>query len=300
MSFETQLLQYIIAGLTLGSIYAIVAMGYSMIYNATKVINFAQGEFVMLGGLITIFLHSKLHIALIPCIILTTLLVTFIGILIERFTIAPANVGGQDREKVVVILIMITIGVSEFLKGGAMLLWGKDPLGLPAFSGEKPIVFLKATFNPQIIWVVGITLLVVIIIKFFLSHTLLGKAMRGSSDNQTLARLMGIDIRLMSMASFALSAASGAIGGILITPMTLMTYDGGLMLGLKGFCAGVIGGFGNVLGAIVGGFVLVLLETLGAGLISSSYKDAIAFLSLLLILRFKPTGILGAKAILRA
>jgi branched-chain amino acid transport system permease protein len=300
MSFGTQLLQYVIAGLTLGSIYAIVALGFAMIYNATKVINFAQGEFVMLGGLITIFLYSKLHLPLIPCIPVAILVVTFIGILMERFTIAPANVGGQEREKVVVLMIMITIGVSEFLKGGAMLLWGKDPLGLPAFSGEKPVVLLKATFNPQIIWVVGITLLVVILIRFFLSRTLLGKAMRGCSDNETLARLMGIDVKWMSMASFALSAASGSIGGILITPMTLMTFDGGLMLGLKGFCAGVIGGFGNVFGAIVGGFVLGLLETLGAGLISSSYKDAIAFLSLLLILRFKPTGILGAKAILKA
>lgn len=300
MAFETQLLQYVIAGLTLGSVYAIVALGYSMVYNATKVINFAQGEFVMLGGLVTIFLYGKLHLPLLLCILLTIPIVSFIGILIERLTIAPANVGGQDREKVVVILIMITIGVSEFLKGGAMLLWGKDPLGLPAFSGEKPVVLLKATFNPQILWVIGITLLMVIIIRFFLTHTILGKAMRGSSDNQILARLMGIDIKLMSMASFALSAASGSMGGILITPMTLMSYDGGLMLGLKGFCAGVIGGFGNVTGAIVGGFVLGLLETLGAGLISSSYKDAIAFLTLLLILRFKPTGILGAKAILRA
>jgi branched-chain amino acid transport system permease protein len=300
MAFETQLLQYVIAGLTLGSVYAIVALGYSMVYNATKVINFAQGEFVMLGGLVTIFLYSKLHLPLLLCILVTIPIVSFIGILIERLTIAPVNVGGQDREKVVVILIMITIGVSEFLKGGAMLLWGKDPLGLPAFSGEKPVVLLKATFNPQILWVIGITLLMVIIIRFFLTHTILGKAMRGSSDNQILARLMGIDIKLMSMASFALSAASGSMGGILITPMTLMSYDGGLMLGLKGFCAGVIGGFGNVTGAIVGGFVLGLLETLGAGLISSSYKDAIAFLTLLLILRFKPTGILGAKAILRA
>jgi len=300
VAFETQLLQYVIAGLTLGSVYAIVALGYSMVYNATKVINFAQGEFVMLGGLVTIFLYSKLHLPLLLCILVTIPIVSFIGILIERLTIAPANVGGQDREKVVVILIMITIGVSEFLRGGAMLLWGKDPLGLPAFSGEKPVVLLKATFNPQILWVIGITLLMVIIIRFFLTHTILGKAMRGSSDNQILARLMGIDIKLMSMASFALSAASGSMGGILITPMTLMSYDGGLMLGLKGFCAGVIGGFGNVTGAIVGGFVLGLLETLGAGLISSSYKDAIAFLTLLLILRFKPTGILGAKAILRA
>ena len=300
MAFETQLLQYVIAGLTLGSVYAIVALGYSMVYNATKVINFAQGEFVMLGGLVTIFLYSKLHLPLLLCVLVTIPIVSFIGILIERLTIAPANVGGQDREKVVVILIMITIGVSEFLRGGAMLLWGKDPLGLPAFSGEKPVVLLKATFNPQILWVIGITLLMVIIIRFFLTHTILGKAMRGSSDNQILARLMGIDIKLMSMASFALSAASGSMGGILITPMTLMSYDGGLMLGLKGFCAGVIGGFGNVTGAIVGGFVLGLLETLGAGLISSSYKDAIAFLTLLLILRFKPTGILGAKAILRA
>jgi branched-chain amino acid transport system permease protein len=270
-----------------------------MVYNASKVINFAQGEFVMLGGLVTIFLYGKIHLPLILSMMATTVIVTFIGILIERFTIAPANVGGMDREKVVVILIMITIGVSEFLKGGAMLLWGKDPLGLPTFSGEKPIVFWKVSFNPQIIWVVGITLLVVILIKFFLSHTLLGKAMRGCSDNQTLARLMGIDIKWMSMVSFALSAASGSVGGILITPITLMTFDGGLMLGLKGFCAGVIGGFGNVLGSIVGGFVLGLLESLGAGLISSSYKDAIAFLILLLILRFRPTGILGAKTITR-
>lgn len=299
MSFETQLLQYFIAGLTVGSIYAIVALGFAMVYNATKVINFAQGEFVMLGGMVTIFLYGNLHLPLIPCIILSILVVTLIGILIERFTIAPANVG-QEREKVVVLLIMITIGASEFLKGAAMLLWGKDPLGLPTFSGQKPIVLWEAYFNPQIIWVVGITLLVVIFVRFFLTHTLLGKAMRGCSDNQTLARLMGIDIKLMSMASFALSAASGSIGGIIITPMTLMTFDGGLMLGLKGFCAGVIGGFGNVYGAIVGGFVLGLLESLGAGLISSSYKDAIAFLCLLLILRFKPTGILGAKTILRA
>jgi len=246
------MLQYIIAGLTLGSIYAIAAMGFAMIYNATKVINFAQGEFVMLGGMVTIFLYKNLHLPLVLCIIPTTLIVTLIGILLERLAVAPANVGGQDREKVIVLLIMVTIGASEFLKGGAMLLWGKDPLGLPTFSGEKPIILLKASFNPQIIWVVGITLLVVIFIRFFLSHTLLGKAMRGCSDNQTLARLMGIDIKLMSMASFALSAASGSIGGILITPMTLMTYDGGLMLGLKGFCAGVIGGFGNVFGAVVG------------------------------------------------
>jgi len=299
MSFETQLLQYFIAGLTVGSIYAIVALGFAMVYNATKVINFAQGEFVMLGGMVTIFLYGNLHLPLIPSVILSILVVTLIGILIERFTIAPANVG-QEREKVVVLLIMITIGASEFLKGAAMLLWGKDPLGLPTFSGEEPIVLWNAYFNPQIIWVVGITLLVVIFVRFFLTHTLLGKAMRGCSDNQTMARLMGIDIKLMSMASFALSAASGSIGGIIITPMTLMTFDGGLMLGLKGFCAGVIGGFGNVYGAIVGGFVLGLLESLGAGLISSSYKDAIAFLCLLLILRFKPTGILGAKTILRA
>jgi branched-chain amino acid transport system permease protein len=124
--------------------------------------------------------------------------------------------------------------------------------------------------------------------------------MRACSDNPTFASLIGIDTKLMLIASFALSAASGAIGGVLVTPITLMTFDGGLMFGLKGFCAGVIGGFGNVFGAVVGGFVLGLLESLGAGLISSSYKDAIAFLSLLLILRFKPTGILGVKAILRA
>jgi branched-chain amino acid transport system permease protein len=299
MPFETQLLQYIASGLTVGSVYAVVAMGFVMIFNATGVINFAQGEFVMLGGMVAIFLFKNLHVPLVLCFFLSVLTVSLVGILLERLAVTPANVG-QEREKVIVILIMITIGAAEFLKGVAMLLWGKDPLGFPAFSGEKPIVVLRAYLNPQIIWVIGITLLVVGFIRFFFSYTLLGKAMRASSDNQTLARLLGVDIKLMAMASFALSAASGAMAGVLITPITFMTFDGGLMLAVKGFCAAVIGGFGNVFGAVLGGFVLGLLESVGAGLISSGYKDAIALLSFLLILRFKPTGILGAKAILRA
>jgi branched-chain amino acid transport system permease protein len=220
-----------------------------------------------------------------------------IGILLERLAITPQNVAsvGVEREKVLVTLILITIGAAEFIKGGVMLLWGKEPLGIPPIYGEKPIVLWGAYINPQVIWVIIITLSVLVLIQFFLFYTLSGKAMRASSDNQIYARLVGIDSDIMAMSSFALSAASGAIAGFVITPITFMEYDGGLMFALKGFCGAVIGGFGNVIGAIIGGFILGILESLGAGLISSGYKDAIAFIVLILILRLKPSGILGAK-----
>ncbi|MHB0975959.1 MAG: branched-chain amino acid ABC transporter permease [Candidatus Aquicultorales bacterium] len=279
-----QLLQFILSGLVSGSIYALVALGFTLIYNSTQVINFAQGEFVMFGGLFAVtFTQMGLPIPLV--ILFSVLAVTVIGIMFERLAINPIKNGS------VVTLIIVTIGASIISKSVAMIAWGRDPLTIPAFSGEKPIKLLEATITPQALWVVAATLFVVIIMQFFYRYTMAGKAMKACSVNRTAARLLGIKASTVVMYSFALSAAVGAVAGVLITPIAMMGFTSGAGFGLKGFAGAVLGGLGNPIGAVAGGLTLGLLESLSTGLISSGYKDAIAFLILLLVLFVRPSGI---------
>jgi branched-chain amino acid transport system permease protein len=176
-----------------------------------------------------------------------------------------------------------------------MFVWGKNAY-LPApFSGEKPIPVLGATILPQGFWVFGITIVAVVALQLFYRFTLAGKAMLACAVNRTAARLMGISVENMVMLSFVLSGMLGAVAGIIIAPITLTRYDVGLMLGLKGFCACILGGLGSSAGAVAGGIILGVVEALGAGLISSNYKDAIAFLILLLMLFLRPQGLLPLK-----
>jgi branched-chain amino acid transport system permease protein len=200
-----------------------------------------------------------------------------------------------QREKQVLNLIILTLGWSIFLKGSAMLSWGKDSYDLPSFSGSEPIHFWKVTLLPQALWIIGVGILVSIGLRLFFNYSLTGRAMKACSFDRVSARLVGIDDDWMVLMSFALAATTGAIAGIIITPITLMAYDQGGMLGLKGFCATFLGGLGNLYGSIIGGLLLGILESLGAGLISSGYKDAIAFMVFLIILFFKPSGLLGLK-----
>ncbi len=263
-----------------------VAFGFDIIYNATDIINFAQGEFVMLGGVITVSLRAA-HLPMPIAFVLAVLLATIIGMIFERLAIHPL------KNASVITLIIITIGASIFIRGVAMLIWGKNALPLPPFSSDEPIRLGGATILPQSLWVLGISVIVVLALRFFFDHTIWGKAMRACAMNKRAARLVGISVPRMVLLSFALSAALGAIAGIIIAPISFTGYDVGMMLGLKGFCAAIIGGLGNSLGAVVGGIVLGILESLGAGLISSGYKDAIAFLILLVVLFIKPSGIMG-------
>jgi len=166
-------------------------------------------------------------------------------------------------------------------------------MGLPPFSGETPINFAGATLMPQNLWIFGITLISVIGLHFFFNRTRLGKAMRATACNPRAASLMGVNVNSMVLLSFALSGALGAIAGIIIVPITTLSFDIGVMLGLKGFAAAVLGGYGNSLGAVLGGLLLGVLESVGAGVISSTYKDVIAFGILLLVLFIKPSGLLG-------
>jgi len=287
MTFSIQIFQFLLSGLTTGSTYALIAIGFSLIHNATGIVNFAQGEFVMLGGMFMITFYSFLKIPLLPAFFLTTFSVAAVGLLLEQGPIRRA------KSKEILILVMITVGASIFIKGLSMILWGKNPMTLPPFSGEAPLVFWGAAVMPQSIWIFGITVSVVLALNYFFQGTLTGKAMRAVAASRRSAVLTGIPVDRLILLSFTLSGALGAVAGIILTPITTTSYDGGVMLGLKGFSAAILGGYGSMPGAVVGGLLLGVLESLAAGLISSEYKDALAFLILLTVLFFKPNGILG-------
>jgi branched-chain amino acid transport system permease protein len=275
------------AGITNGSIYALIALGFCLIQNATGIVNFAQGELVMLGAMLVIFLHNGLQVPLWLCFPVAVAAVAAVGVALYE---GPVRL---SRNRDILTLVMITVGASIALRGGSMMLWGKSSHILPAIGGDSPVIFLNAAILPQSLWIMGLSVLVLLCLYFFFHGTLLGKAMRAVSDNQLGALLIGISARRLVALAFALSGALGALAGILVTPITSMSYDGGLMLGLKGFSAAILGGYGSAVGAVAGGLLLGLLESLGAGLISSAYKDAIAFLLLLGILFARPAGLFG-------
>ncbi len=291
ITFATQLLQYFITGLTLGSIYAMVALGFIIIYNVTEIINFAQGEFVVLGGLVMVAFSVSVGLPLFIAFPVTVALVMLVGILLDRLAIRPI------RKPSVLTLIIATIAASILLKGTAMVIWGKDPFDLQAFSGRDPISFFGAIIQPQYLWVIGFLILITIGLSFFFNKTIIGKAMRACADNPDAASLVGINTKNMILLSFALSAAIGAIAGITVTPIALMEYDRGVALAIKGFGAAILGGLGSFPGAILGGLIMGTIESFGAGLISSAYKDAFALIVLLAVLFFKPSGLLGSSEI---
>lgn len=280
-------LQYLLSGLSTGAIYALIGIGFSIIYNATGIINFAQGEFVMLGGMLTLTLLTTLNLPLWAAIPLAVVLATLAGLLFERLAIRPL------RNASPISMVIITIGGSILIRGLAMLIWDKDTHAIPAFSGEEPLVVAGATILPQHLWILGITVVLISLNKWFFYHTISGKAMRACSYNPRAAGLVGIDVRRMILFSFVISAAMGALAGIIVAPLTMTAYDVGVMLGLKGFCAAIIGGMSSGLPTVIGGLLLGVLESFGAGLISSGYKDAIAFIILLLILFIRPQGLFG-------
>ena len=281
-------LQFVASGLTAGAIYALVALGFTIVFNASGAINFAQGEFVMVGGMSAATLVAA-GVPLPLAVLLAIAAAIVVALIIERVAISPARHAGT------VTLIIITIGVSLFLRGLAQLVWGKGVFRLPAFSGDEPIALAGATIMPQSLWVLGGAAVSVLALRFFYGSTLAGKAMLATSFNRLAAQLVGINTRAVLFASFGLAALLGAVGGVLIAPIAFTSYDAGIMLGLKGFAAAMLCGLGSFAGAVLGGLVLGLLEGLGAGFVSSAYKDAIAFVVILAVLFFLPGGFLGAR-----
>ncbi len=283
-----QFLQFLFSGVTVGAIYALAALGFTLIYNASNVINFAQGEFIMLGGMLTVyFIGDGMPVPL--AIALAILIPAVVGVLLEKLAIEPA------RDADVVSLIIITIGASLVIRGVIQIWLGKGAHTFPAFSGSEPIALAGATLLPQSLWVIGVTGLIVVLLWLFFSRSLAGKAILATSYNPLAAQLVGINTGWVLLVSYALSAAMGAVGGVLLTPITMTSYDVGIMLGLKGFVAAVVGGLGSGLGAVVGGLLVGIVEAMAAGYISSAYKDAVPFLLIFVILFFMPRGLFGAR-----
>ena len=281
-----ELLQFVFSGLTVGAIYALVALGFTLIYKASDIINFAQGEFVMLGGMITVF-AALAGMPLPVAALLAVVATTAIGLALHRFAVAPA------RGATPVALIMITIGASIFLRGVAQIVFDKRFHSLPSLFGGDPIKFGGAAILPQSLVVLASATVIVVVLWLFIDRTMLGKAVIATAANRLAARLIGVDTRSIVDFSFAVSAAIGAIAGILITPIALTSYDAGTLLALKGFAAAMLGGIGSALGAVLGGLILGMLEAFSAGYLSSKYKDAVAFLVILAVLFAMPQGLLG-------
>jgi len=287
MELSDQIAQYLVSGLSTGAIYALIGIGFAIIYNSTEIINFAQGELVMLGGMFTLFFLNTLHLPLPLAILLAVVAATTAGVLFERLAIRPL------KSPTPLALVIITIGGSILIRGLTMMIGGKDTHAIPSFSGSEPILIGSATILPQHLWIFSLTALAITLNKFFFQYTITGKAMRACAGNRRAAGLVGIDVKKMVLYSFAISSALGSLAGIIVAPLTMTSYDVGVMLGLKGFCAAIIGGLSGGIGTVLGGLLLGVLESLGAGLISSGYKDAIAFIILLLILFIRPQGLFG-------
>jgi len=246
----------------------------------------------MLGGMVTVFAFAAgVPLPLAALLAIAVAVVT--GLLLHRFAIEPA------RGASAVTLIIITIGASILIRGLAQIVFDRQFHSLPAFSGEEPIRVLGASILPQSLWVLGGAAAIVAVLWLVMERTLLGKAVRATAANRLAARLVGIDTTLVLAFAFGISGAIGAMAGILITPITLTSVTVGTLLALKGFAAAMLGGMGNPVGAVVGGLALGLLESLAAGFISSTYKDAVAFLVILAVLFVLPQGLLGRRGVER-
>lgn len=288
----SEFFQFSFSGITLGAIYALVALGFTLIYNASHVINFAQGEFLMIGGMGTVVLMdagAPIYLAIPGAIVMAGIA----GVLLHKLAIAPA------KNANVVTLIIITIGASIFLRGLAQIFWGKDYHALPAFSDTESLSVGGAVLLTQSLWILGIAAVLVTALGLFFTRTPLGKALLATSMNKDAASMVGIKTGAILTLAFGIAAVLGAVAGVIVAPITFTAYDIGIMLGLKGFIAAAIGGLGSSTGAILGGLLLGLAEAYTAGYISSDYKDAVPFVLILVILFFLPNGLLGSRAVER-
>lgn len=281
--------QYVFAGLTYGIIYAIVAIGFNIIYNTTGIINFAQGEFVMLGGMLAVSFQKTLPLPL--AIVMAVLITMAVGALIEIVFIR-----WLDRPSVL-RMIIITIGISILSREAALHIWGESVRSLPYFVGNEisAVAILGARVSPQVLWVMGVCTVMVVALSLFFRYTLTGQKMQACAANRRAATLCGINARNMVTLSFMLSAGIGALAGCVMSPITYTSYDIGPDLAIKGFTVAIMGGLGNSMAAVAAGLLLGLIEAFSISVLPLAFKDAIAIGILLLILFARPHGLFGRK-----
>ncbi len=280
--------QFVLSGLSSGAIYALIALGFGVVENATGIVNFAQGEFIVFGAFVlSSLLHAHLPYPL--SLSLALLSAAFLGLALERLIL------NQARSRETLILVFITVGASIFLRGLIKEIWGKRPLTLPPLFGEEPLQIFGLIMDTQNLGLLSTALVTFLLLHLFFRYTLWGKAMRAVAIDPLAAALMGIPVSWVVAGSFFLAGALGGLAGVLIAPVSPLSFDSGVVIGLKGFSAAVLGGYGNFAGALLGGLLLGLLESLSAYFVSSSYKNILAFALLVLVLIFRPEGLLGKR-----
>jgi branched-chain amino acid transport system permease protein len=287
MGEYSYLVQFLFSGLTTGSIYALMAVSLVIVYKVSQLICFAQGEFFVIGALTMTTLVSK-GVPMPLSFVLSVLIATVLGAAVERVLIRPIQDAGTGA------LIVMTVAISMTLRGLSLVIWGKESHVLKPFTAGDPILILGATLLPQVLWIIGITGLALFVIWFFLEKTTLGVAMRACSENRLGASLMGISTQKAALLSWAWGAAIGALAGMAVAPLLFMQYGSGVMPMVKGFIAMSIGGLASIVGAVVAGYLLGIVEAYTVGLISSQFSDPIVFAILIVILIFRPNGLFGA------
>lgn len=286
---SAQIVQYCLSGITVGSIYAIVAIGFNIIYNTTGIINFAQGEFVVIGAMTGVTLAQWMPLP--AAIVLAVLLTAGVGALVEILFIR------RIKRPTVLRLVIVTIGVSILLRAVALHVWDEKVRALPFFTGNESssLAVLGAHISPQVLWVLGTCAVIVAGLSLFFRRTAPGRAMRACAANRTAAQLCGIRVRRMVTLSFMLSAATGALAGCVISPLTQTQYDMGAPLAIKGFTVAILGGLGNSPAAVAAGLLLGLLEAFSISVLPVAYQDAIAIAVLLMVLVLRPSGLFGSR-----
>lgn len=288
MDWSTNL-QMVAAGLAMGSIYALVALGFVLIFNAVNVVNFAQGEFAMVPAFVAVWLLSSLNIPFVLTCVITVVFMGVFGIVFQRIAYYPL------RNRSFLPVVISTIGVGIFLKNAAQMIFGAEPLSMPRPTSATAVNMLGVLVDPQYIVIIICTLILLGFQYFFFEKTLLGKKMLATAQDKEMARLLGIRVATMIAITFAYSSILGAAAGILLGPIFFVTKDMGAMIGLKAFCSAIVGGFGSVPGAIAGGLFLGVIEVFAAYYVSTAYRDAFAFIILILVLLLRPQGFFGEK-----
>ncbi|MCM1145634.1 MAG: branched-chain amino acid ABC transporter permease [Blautia sp.] len=284
------MLNYLINGISLGSVYAIIALGYTMVYGIAKMLNFAHGDVIMIGGYISFCATSYLGLPIIPSVLLSVFVCTVLGIVIERLAYKPL------RSATSLAVLITAIGVSYFLQNVALLIWTSNPKAYPNMVPLQPLVIGDLQISAVALVTIVACIVIMLVLTLFTNKTKLGKAMRAVSEDKEAAQLMGINVDATISLTFAIGSGLAAIAGVLLCSAypTLMPTTGA-MPGIKAFTAAVFGGIGSIPGAMIGGILLGIIEIFGKAYISTQLSDAIVFSVLILILLVKPTGLLGKK-----
>lgn len=286
------MLQLLVSGLAIGAVYALVALGYNAIFRTSQVVNFAQGELLMIAALLAVGLYTWYGASVWLAFPVAIICAILIGLLVERLAVRPL----QDKGAGAVGWIVTTLGAGITIRAGAFLLWGTRDAPMPKYLGGSRVLHVwgVAVSEDEIIMIASVVVILVVL-EVVNRYTVVGKALRATACDREMARLVGIPASRMIAASFALGAGLAAIGGILLTNFTVSTPYMGIDIGIKGFAAAALGGLGSPLGGVIGGLVIGLAEVFGAFYVSSAIKDAVALLLLFVLLLIRPEGLLGQQ-----